>query len=89
MKERYEIIKKIYPDYLILFKVKDSIKCIGIDKELIELFGIENIKNTNKIILNNLDIEEKIEYKDNKYYLYYEKYRIIELLNKYRKEGNL
>ena len=62
MKERYEIIKKLYPDYLILFKGKDKLKCV------------------NKIILNNLDIEEKEEYDNNKYYLYYIKIKLINLI---------
>ena len=39
MKERYEIIKWLYPDYLILFKEKDKIKYYGIDKEIVDLFN--------------------------------------------------
>ena len=79
MKERYEIIKKIYPNYLILFKVKDKIKYYGVDKEIVELFG-KKLKNTNKIILNNLEIEEKEEHKLNEYDLYLAKYKLIKMI---------
>ena len=58
MKERYEIIKKIYPDYLILFKSKENIKYYGEDKKIVEIFGIDKLSRTNKIILNNLEIEK-------------------------------
>ena len=65
MKERYKIIKAIYPNYLILFKSKNDIKYYGKDKEMVDLFGKEKLKNVNKIILNNLEIEEIYEYKEN------------------------
>lgn len=80
MKERYEVIKGIYPDYLILFKSKDKIKYYGSDKEIIEMFGKDKLKNVNKILLNNLDIEEKEEYENNEYDLYYIKYKLIKFL---------
>ena len=80
MKERYEVIKGIYPDYLILFKSKDKIKYYGSDKEIIEIFGKDKLKNVNKILLNNLDIEEKEEYENNEYDLYYIKYKLIKFL---------
>jgi len=58
MKERYETIKSLYPDYLILFLEKDEIKYYGIDKEMVTLFSIDKLNKVNKIILNNLDIEK-------------------------------
>ena len=80
MKERYEIIKWLYPDYLILFKEKDDIKFFGDDKEIIEFFSIKRLRNVNKIILNNLDIEEKEEHKNNEYNSFYIKYKLINVL---------
>ena len=77
MKERYEIIKSVYPNYLILFKSKGDIKYYGKDKEMVDLFGKEKLKNVNKIILNNLEIEETYECEDNLYEIYYEKYMLI------------
>ena len=81
MKERYEIIKKIYPDYLILFKSKDKIKYYGNDKEIIEIFSIDKLNRVNKIVLNNLEIERKEEYLNNEYDLYYIKMKLIKFLN--------
>ena len=64
MNERYLIIKKLYPNYLILIKVKDKIKLLGIDKKIVDMFGIDNLKNVNKLILDNLDILKKEEYEN-------------------------
>lgn len=80
MKERYEIIKKLYPDYLILFKEKEKIKYMGIDKDIIEYFKLDKLKYVNKIILNNLDIEEINSYDNNLYNIYYIKIKIIKCM---------
>ena len=84
MNERYLILKKLYPNYLILIKVKDKIKLLGVDKKIVDMFGIANLKNVNKLILDNLDIVKKEEYENNKYDVYYLKIRLIDLLNEIR-----
>lgn len=84
MNERYLILKKLYPNYLILIKVKDKIKLLGIDKKIVDMFGIDNLKNVNKLILDSLDIVKKEEYENNKYDIYYLKIRLIDLLNEMR-----
>lgn len=83
MKERVEIIKKLYPNYLILVKLQDKLKLIGIDKLIADTFGLENV---NKLILDNLDIINIQKYDNNLYELYYLKIRLIELINEIRKE---
>ena len=83
MKERVEIIKKLYPNYLILVKSQDKLKLIGIDKLIADTFGLENV---NKLILDNLDIINIQEYDNNLYELYYLKIRLIEIINEIRKE---
>ncbi len=83
MKERVEIIKKLYPNYLILVKSQDKLKLIGIDKLIADTFGLENV---NKLILDNLDIINIQKYDNNLYELYYLKIRLIELINEIRKE---
>lgn len=84
MNERYLILKRLYPNYLILIKVKDKIKLLGIDKKIVDMFGIDNLKNVNKLILDNLDIVKKEEYENNKYDIYYLKIRLIGLINEIR-----
>ena len=78
MKERYLIIKKLYKDYVILIKDKNN-NYISFDKDekIINYFGI---KDVNTIYLNNLEIEEKYEYENNKYNELYLKVKIIEIL---------
>ena len=85
MQERVEILKKLYPNYLIVIKVKDKIKFIGIDKKIVDTFGYLNLKNTNKLLLDNLAILKIEEYSNNQYEEYYIKARIIELINIVRK----
>ena len=80
MKERYEIIKSLYKDYLILFKEKNDVKYYGIDKEIAKQFGVKKLNKVNKIILNNLDIEKEEIYKNNEYDLFYIKYKLIKLV---------
>ena len=41
MKERYRVIKDLYPIYLIFIKVKGKYKLLGTDEDIIGIFGIE------------------------------------------------
>jgi len=78
MKERYLVIKKLYKDYVILIKDKNNnYISFNEDKKIIHNFGI---KDVNTIYLNNLEIEEKYEYENNKYNEIYLKVKIIEML---------
>ena len=88
MNERIEILKKLYPNYLILVKVKDKIKFIGIDKLIVDTFGIKKIKNVNKLLLDNLDIKILEEYDNNSYEDYYLKIRLIEIIKEIKKGIN-
>lgn len=85
MNERINILKKLYPNYLILVKVKDKIKFIGIDKLIVDTFGIKKIKNVNKLLLDNLDIKILEEYDNNSYEDYYLKIRLIEIIKEIKK----
>ena len=78
MKERYLVIKKLYKDYVILIKNKNN-NYISFDEDekIIHYFSI---KDVNTIYLNNLEIEEKYEYENNKYNELYLKVKIIEML---------
>lgn len=75
MKERYLVIKKLYKDYVIL--INNNYISFDEDRKIINYFGI---KDVNTIYLNNLEIEEKYEYENNKYNELYLKVKIIEIL---------
>ena len=53
---------------------------MGIDKDIVEYFKLEKLKYENKIILNNLDIEEIENYGNNLYNIYYIKIKLIKWL---------
>ena len=85
MNERVSILKKLYPNYLILIKDKDIIKFVGIDKLIVDAFGLKKLKNVNKLLLDNLDIKILEEYDNNSYEGYYLKIRLIEIIKELKK----
>ena len=80
MKERVEIIKELYPNYLIVIKARGKIKFVGIDKQIVDTFGYLNLKNVNKLVLDNLAILKIEEYDNNLYEEYYLKTKLIEMI---------
>ena len=85
MNERVSILKKLYPNYLILVKDKDKIKFVGIDKLIVDTFGLKKLKNVNKLLLDNFDIKILEEYYENLYEDYYLKIRLIEIIKELKK----
>lgn len=85
MNERVSILKKLYPNYLILVKDKDKIKFVGIDKLIVDTFGLKKLKNVNKLLLDNLDIKMLEEYDNNSYEDYYLKIKLIEIIKELKK----
>lgn len=81
MKERYNVLKEVYPDYLILILKKDKIYSFNEYKDILNMFNLNDI-HINKLILNNLDIEEIYEFDDNKYSNYYIKVKLINCLER-------
>lgn len=81
MNERVNVLRKLYPNYLILVKVKDKIKFVGIDKLIVDTFGLKKIKNVNKLLLDNLNIKILEEYDNNLYEKYYLKIKLLEIVN--------
>ena len=86
MNERVGILRKLYPNYLILVKHKDKIKFVGIDKSIVDIFGFKKLKNVNKLLLDNLDIKILEEYDNNQYIDYCLKVKLIEMLKEIGKE---
>lgn len=80
MKERYKVLKKIYPYYLILIKKNNKYYTFYEDKLIYK--NIKNLNNINYIVLDNLEIEIKKEYENNNYLYYYTKYKLINLLER-------
>ncbi len=81
MNERVNILRKLYPNYLILVKHKDKIKFVGIDKIIVDTFGLKKLKNVNKLLLDNLDIKILEEYDNNLYEKHYIKIKLLKIVN--------
>ena len=81
MNERVSILRKLYPNYLILVKHKDKIKFVGIDKSIVDIFGFKKLKNVNKLLLDNLDIKILEEYDNNLYEKHYIKIKLLKIVN--------
>lgn len=82
MNERYIFFKKLFPNYIIIFKNNNKYIFSGIDKKIIDLFGLKYvIKNCNYIIVDVLIITKKIVCTNNKYELLLSKTIMIDFLN--------
>lgn len=81
MKERYEVIKKLYPNYLILLVKNNKYITFNEDK-LIYNYLNKKLININYIILDNLEIIDKKEYENNNYMYYYLKVKLINAIER-------
>ena len=75
IKTRYKFTKKLYKDYIIIMKIKKSyhipdeeLDIIGPFKKKGRLIDFLQENHINYLILDNMEIISKREYKDNKYY---------------------
>lgn len=68
---RYNFIKKMYPDYLILLVNKSNYTSFYLDKLIYSYYLDKVFKlNINYIILDGLDIIKKVKFSNNRYYYY-------------------
>lgn len=83
MKERYNVLKHIYQNYLILIIKNNKYYTFDEDK-LIYTYINRNLNKheINYIILNNLDIIIKKAYENNNYLNYYFKVNLINILER-------
>ena len=83
LKNRYLFLKKIYPNYLIIFEHKNKYLSYGIDNELLQYIKVINLNkfSINFIILKNMSVCKLQKFKNNLYNDYYLKYILIKLIN--------
>ena len=81
VRNRYEIAKKYYKDYVILILIKRKLY-IYKNNLLLDFKEINKLKelHINYIILDNLEVIKK-DYIDNKYREYYLKYNLNNIFN--------
>lgn len=91
VKTRLYFLKRLYPDYLILFKDKKYYKVFGNDlliikdilnKDVVYKRDIKKLSNVNFLIIENLKILYKKEQKVNDYNLILKKQKLILMLRK-------
>ena len=73
LKTRFIFLKRLYLEYVIIFKINRKLYVYGNDLKIIRYFKLNNIINTlnkygvNYIIIDNLNIVVKKEFNYNKY----------------------
>lgn len=69
---RYSLIKKIYPDYVVIILSKNHLITYNFDLDIIKLVGINKLDNLkiNYIIVDELDLDIK-KFIDNNYFYYF------------------
>lgn len=87
MNYKFDLMKELYPSYIIYIKRKNKYYTNEIDKDIVKYFG-NNLKNINYIILNNLNIIEKVVFANNIYDILYIKIKIINILKTFYAKEN-
>lgn len=87
MNYKFNLMKELYPSYIIYIKQKNKYYTNDIDKNIIEYFD-DNLKNINYIVLDNLDIVEKVNFYNNTYDTLYIKTIIINIIKTYYAKKN-
>ncbi len=80
---RYEFLKKYYPDYLIfVMNNKNKLVTFNRDLEIVKTVGMDNVfvGDINYIIMDNLDIVKKKKYLSNNYFYYFKIELVYEIL---------
>lgn len=89
---RYEFIKNIYKDYIVLITKKNKIITYSKDKELLNYLKIKKLNELKKYNINYIIIDKNndifYQYKsiNNNYNYYLIKYIIINFIKRYYKE---
>lgn len=82
---RYVFLKRIYHNYIILFRKNNKLISYSIDKELLDFLNFKNLKLLNKLKINylvieNLTILEKESFEKNNYELYIKQLELIKIV---------
>lgn len=95
LRNRYRFIKKLYPNYIIIFMMKKKYYLVEEQMRFIKLFKKKNIietlefYNINYIIIDNLTIIKRKEFNDNKYLELLKSGIIILMINNYYSRRNI
>lgn len=89
---RYKFCKELYSNYIIYIKRKNRLNTYFIDKKICMMLGIRSYcclkkYNINYLVLDNLEIIKKSEYKNNNYNKYLVIYLIDEIGNCLREKA--
>ena len=87
LKTRYKFVKKLYSDYIIIFRKKDynyiyDYEFLNLFKDKISIINKLNKYYINYIIINNMKIINKKVFPNNKYNYYKKRYILYKILNR-------
>ena len=86
LKTRLSFLKRMYGDYVVLFSINKKTYIFDHDQKIIKYYNRGSIIKTlayyhiNYIIIDNLNIIDKVEFDDNRYKELFIKSSLLELL---------
>ena len=87
LKTRYDFIKKLYKDYIIIFRKNNynyiyNYEFLSLFNDKMSIISKLNKYHINYIILDNMNIIDIINFKDNKYNYYKNRYIIYRIITR-------
>ena len=87
LKIRYKFIKKLYKDYIIIFRKNNynyiyNYEFLSLFNDKMSIISKLNKYHINYIILDNMKIVDIIMFKDNKYNSYMKRFLIYNIINR-------
>ncbi len=85
LKNRHVFVKRTYPNTVVLFDKNNKYTSYKLEREFLDYLHFSDLKDLNRlrinyIVISNMTIIKHISFEDNKYLLYYKRFKLIKLI---------